>query len=403
MGAVCGKQADTYWKRPSGSSESGEPPSKSGYLLIRSEARRGSMKGIVKSLSKSSTKASTDFGWHSLKVYTSFSSLGPLMRQSECLDPHQLSKGDGPLPLIGGRYQLLKLLGMNKTDWVYSATDKEMGSPVSVRILKSVAIEQILDILGAMERLQDTEGLWLPNEIFFANGHWISVENLAISNSRTVFASSQPARRSSVSSIPFSPLTVGRLGMLTVLAEEISRSLAAVHKLGLIHGEIRPEAFLLDQDGKWRLGGWRSPGRPIGSRTSPEILLGEVGGVAADFWSFGISLLELSTGKRWGAGSAADLVSRAERLNVTEIFTALIAQGGEASQEAFTFSEKVGNFLKLDPRDRVPWGSSTQLSLVQNKIPVSEPIPEKDEKQDDWDDYDYEASEEENTHVVLKN
>lgn len=100
--------------------------------------------------------------------------------------------------------------------------------------------------------------------------------------------------------------------------QQIKEGLAAIHELGIVHGDIKPANILFDEAGKVRIGDFgtaeyvrRVPGRSVPlcleneakglenlsiPYMAPELLRGSQVTFASDIWAFGCLVLELASG-----------------------------------------------------------------------------------------------------------
>ena len=141
-----------------------------------------------------------------------------------------------------------------------------------------------------------------------------------------------------------------------VIAIEIARGLRALHELGVVHRDVKPENVILDQQGAARLcdfglskahddSGLTREGEILGTAAfiAPETLCGSPPSYAGDVYALGITLYELVTGEEAISGPS----DRAFRAAVS----------GEPQRQALRvlppdLRPVVGRMLAVDPDDR---------------------------------------------------
>ena len=141
-----------------------------------------------------------------------------------------------------------------------------------------------------------------------------------------------------------------------VIAIEIARGLRALHELGVVHRDVKPENVILDTQGAARLcdfglskahddSGLTREGEILGTAAfiAPETLCGSPPSYAGDVYALGITLYELVTGEEAISGPS-DKAFRA-------------AVSGEPQRQALRvlppdLRPVVGRMLAVDPDDR---------------------------------------------------
>ena len=209
--------------------------------------------------------------------------------------------------VLAGRYELGSLLGHGGMGTVRDATDRRLGRPVAVKILRADLAEQ-----PSARRRFETEA------------H--AAARLAHPNVVTVFDSGED------DGIPFlvmerlpgrtlaDELAEGQLAISRVeeVAREVLSALAAAHGAGIIHRDIKPGNVLLTEDGHVKVSDFgiaktvddldqtqtaelvATPGY-----LAPERLAGEAASQRSDLYSVGVLLYEASSGRRPFSGSHA--------------------------------------------------------------------------------------------------
>jgi serine/threonine protein phosphatase PrpC len=103
----------------------------------------------------------------------------------------------------------------------------------------------------------------------------------------------------------------GPLGLSAglLIAPKLARGVAALHRLGIVHRDIKPDNVLLGEDGAVKLidlgvarlprveefAGSEIPGTP--SYMAPELFAGEIGSEASDQFAIGVTLYRMFTGR----------------------------------------------------------------------------------------------------------
>jgi eukaryotic-like serine/threonine-protein kinase len=121
-------------------------------------------------------------------------------------------------------------------------------------------------------------------------------------------------------------LSQGRLDPMTAarIGREVARALAAAHRRGIVHRDVKPANVLIDQDGTAKLtdfgiarddgdSGLTTTGTFIGTPSflSPEIASGEPSTTAGDIWALGATLFAAVEGRPpFGTGNALVVLSR---------------------------------------------------------------------------------------------
>jgi serine/threonine protein kinase len=203
------------------------------------------------------------------------------------------------------------------------------SSKYSVKIFRSAPVAQMLDVLQLCELVgTSAPRLVLPVDVFFTANRWVLVEPLAETNAWRFFAAT-PAKDATE---------------LRSLLWAVVGALSALHDVGVVHGNVRPETILTIGN-VWALASCQYP--YACNYRAPEILLNpDAVSPGADFFALGVSIVELVRGKRWAAAKAPveDLLEMALTADVTKLLAGVETDIVEAV-EALT---------SLDPRKRLP-------------------------------------------------
>jgi serine/threonine-protein kinase len=207
-----------------------------------------------------------------------------------------------PGSVVGGRFEILSLLGMGGMGMVFKARDRELDDLVALKMLRAdrgVGAEEV-------ERLK--EELKLARRITHPNV--LRTYDLGMVDG-TPFISMEYVRgvtlRYLLDQTDRLPYSAGLR-----LSRQLCHGLAAAHAVGVVHRDIKPENLILEPNGNAKLmdfGIARLLRRPDPDRTpegmvvgtphylAPEQLRGEEATPRSDIYSAGVVLYELFTGE----------------------------------------------------------------------------------------------------------
>ena len=220
-----------------------------------------------------------------------------------------------PGSLLGGRFEILSVLGAGGMGVVFKARDRELDDLVALKMLKrEVAGDR--DLLDRLKsELKLARKITHPNVLrTFDFGELDGVPFISMEYVRGVTlrylleASGRP---------PFSAaLHVGK---------QLCNGLSAAHALAILHRDIKPENMIIDQGGNAKLmdfglarpvqqmagGGITQAGFLVGTPhyLAPEQIQGREPSFATDLYAVGVVLYELFTGTLpFGGGSPMDVL-----------------------------------------------------------------------------------------------
>jgi predicted ATPase/Tfp pilus assembly protein PilF len=202
--------------------------------------------------------------------------------------------------VIGGRYQILELLGEGGMGTVYKGTDLQTESFVAIKKLKPEAVVADPDILErfaregeALRKLNHPNIVKMLAALEDAGQQYLIMEYMPGGDLSTL-------------------LERGQLGIKPVLeiALDLADALTRAHRLNIIHRDLKPVNVLLAEDGTPRLTdfgvarmGSEMPVTQTGTAVgtlgylSPEALNGATVDARTDIWAFGVMLFEMLVGK----------------------------------------------------------------------------------------------------------
>lgn len=169
---------------------------------------------------------------------------------------------------------------------------------------------------------------------------------------------------------------IGHEGTLTVgealtITESVLDALAAAHRQGLIHRDVKPENVLIDADGRPRVADFglaravtevtsTSTGVIMGTVAylAPELVTRGFSDARTDIYAVGVLLFEMVTGRQpFTAASAIDVAAR-------HVHEDIPAPSGFAPWLPTEFDDLVASLAARDPESR-PTDAAAALSMVR--------------------------------------
>jgi serine/threonine protein kinase/Flp pilus assembly protein TadD len=203
--------------------------------------------------------------------------------------------------LFAGRYRIIEEIGQGGMGKVYKAFDAKVQEKIALKIIRP----EIAQDRTAVERFRNE--LKLARQI--THPHVCRVFDLG-EDAGTSFLTMEYVPGENLARMiritgPLAPETsVG-------YARQIAEGLAAAHRLGVIHRDLKPHNILIDESGAAKImdfglarsvqtEGVTGDGRPMGTPEymSPEQVDGQPADERSDIYAFGLVLYEMVTGKR---------------------------------------------------------------------------------------------------------
>jgi len=207
--------------------------------------------------------------------------------------------------LIGGRYQIVDLLGQAAFCRAVQALDLKTGALVCLKVVKNNKdyVDQSLDEIKVLRYVNnadpgDEQGILRLYDYFYFKEHLILVTELLRAN----LYEFTKYNRESAAALYFT------MPRIQSIAWQVLRSLAFLHSLNLIHADLKPENVLMksysacevkviDLGSSCFVTDRLSSYVQSRSYRAPEVMLGLPYGQKIDVWSLGCILAELATGK----------------------------------------------------------------------------------------------------------
>jgi serine/threonine protein kinase len=201
---------------------------------------------------------------------------------------------------FAGRYEIIEELGSGGMGKVYRVEDKKVGEEVALKVIfpgmavSQKTLERFRNELKVARKIKHKNVCQMFDLGEDAGTYFITMEYVPGENLKSFI---KRAKRLDI-------------GSAVSLAKEICEGMAAAHRLGVIHRDLKSSNIMIDSEGEARImdfGIARSleskkltgEGKVVGTPQymSPEQISGEDLDRRSDIYSFGIILYEMLTGK----------------------------------------------------------------------------------------------------------
>jgi TolB-like protein len=258
------------------------------------------------------------------------------------------SAADSREEQIVGKYRVVRRLGRGGMGVVYLAHDERLDRPVALKLLPPYLSADELAARRLVEEAKAASALDHP--------HIITIYEIGeTADDRLFLAMAFYEGETLRERIARGPLPVAEA---VGLAAQVAEGLAAAHRKGIVHRDVKPENLLITTDGMVKIldfglakvGGQvlTRPGATPGTVAymSPEQTRGEAVDPRTDLWSLGVVLYEMLAGVRPFRGDAEAAVIHGIRHDAPEPVDAL--RPGIPAALATT----IRTCLEKNPKDR---------------------------------------------------
>eukprot|EP01137_Pigoraptor_chileana_P017481 Opistho-2@75605 len=289
-----------------------------------------------------------------------------------------------PNDIIAGRYKIVSLIASSVFGHAVHCIDVVSGSAVCVKIVRreSGYLEQGLDeirLLRAVslpgESYDDSDAILKFMDAFYYREQLFIVTELLRDN---LFEHAKSVKKAA--GAPY--YTLARLRSI---ATQLLRALAHVHRLGVVHGDVKPENIvfksrsecvvkLIDFGSGFYVGDSHRTYVQSRPYRAPEVILGTSLGTKMDVWSVGCVLAELYTGcVLFPSYSVAVMLARIESV-LGPLSAQLIGEGVNAHKYYVRRSASTGDAESSDVDVALP---KTEGGVVGKSAPQGFAIYER--------------------------
>lgn len=201
--------------------------------------------------------------------------------------------------LVGGRYEIISLVGSGGMADVYNATDNRLGRQVAIKVLKEEYSTDKNFVLKFRAEAQSAAGLSHPNIVnVYDVGEDEGLHYIVMELVEGITLKKFIERK-------------GKLDLKEAvgIAIQIAQAMEAAHAKHIIHRDIKPQNIIISKEGKVKVTDFGiakaatsntiSAGQAVGSvhYISPEQARGGYSDEKSDIYSLGVTLYEMISGK----------------------------------------------------------------------------------------------------------
>jgi Protein kinase domain len=263
---------------------------------------------------------------------------------------------------LGGRYELLELIGSGGMAAVWRARDIRLQRDVAVKVLSARLSSDV-----TFQRRFEREARHIAS---LSDSHVVAVHDFGADDGQAYIVMELvdgPSLRSRID-------TVGRLSVAETIgcALDVLSGLQHAHAAGIVHRDVKPGNILLSSSGRAKVADFgiamssgdttelAARGLFVGTivYSSPEQLLGGEVGPRSDLYSLGCVLYECLT------GTPPFDVEDTSRAVLQHRFADPRPMADHNAEVPSRVAEAIGRALAKDPADRFPTAEAMRAELV---------------------------------------